>query len=232
MISPKWILFDKDGTLIHFDDSWTKIGIQLVNDICDHFKLEDRLAVYQAIGIKDERFEVNSVMNGGTLKDLIVVLQQFTNENIADWVAQRSQTLISQRVPEINLYEGVASLMQRLKAQGYALGIVTSDNHTGVTQFLEETQLTDVFDMVISTNDGQYEKPDIRLLQPLWNRGVRGEDVIMVGDTDNDMLTGKNMKSALNVGVRTGLGQEAKFEAADVVIDHVGLLENVLPKAK
>lgn len=56
---------------------------------------------------------------------------------------------------------------------------------------MEETQLTDVFDMVISTNDGQYEKPDIRLLQPLWNRGVRGEDVIMVGDTDNDMLTGK-----------------------------------------
>lgn len=69
------------------------------------------------------------------MKDLIAVLQQFTNENIADWVAQRSQTLISQRVPEINLYEGVASLMQRLKAQGYALGIVTSDNHTGVTQF-------------------------------------------------------------------------------------------------
>lgn len=58
---------------------------------------------------------------------------------------------------------------------------------------MEETQLTDVFDMVISTNDGQYEKPDIRLLQPLWNRGVRGEDVIMVGDTDNDMLTGKKI---------------------------------------
>lgn len=151
---------------------------------------------------------------------------------MGEWIAQRSQTLISQRVPEIELYEGVAALVQRLKAQGYALGIVTSDNHTGVTQFLEETQLTDVFDMVISTNDGQYEKPDIRLLQPLWDCGVRGKDVIMVGDTDNDMLTGQNMKSALNVGVRTGLGQEATFEAADVVIDHVGLLESVLAKAK
>ncbi|QHW38046.1 HAD family hydrolase [Staphylococcus ursi] len=232
MNSNKWILFDKDGTLIQFDESWTKIGIQLVDDVCDHFQLEHRQAVYRAIGIKDGRFEKDSVMNGGTLKDLIAIFQQFSEVEMAEWIAQRSQTLISQRVPEIELYEGVASLVQRLKAQGYALGIVTSDNHTGVTQFLEQTQLTDVFDMVISTNDGQYEKPDIRLLQPLWERGVRGEDVIMVGDTDNDMLTGKNMRSALNVGVRTGLGQEAKFEAADVVIDHVGLLENVLSKVK
>ncbi|PCF87879.1 HAD family hydrolase [Staphylococcus intermedius] len=230
MISSQWILFDKDGTLIHFDESWTKIGIQLVDDVCDHFQLEDRQAVYRAIGIKDGRFEKDSVMNGGTLKDLIAVFQQFTDEDVADWTAQRSQTLISQRVPEIVLYEGVASLIQRLKARGYALGIVTSDNHTGVTQFLEKTQLTDAFDMVISTNDGQYEKPDIRLLQPLWELGVRGEDVIMVGDTENDMMTGKNMGSALNVGVRTGLGEDAAFEAADVVIDHVGLLEDVLPK--
>ncbi|MGS0650255.1 HAD family hydrolase, partial [Staphylococcus arlettae] len=28
----KWILFDKDGTLIHFDRSWMKIGLQLVDD--------------------------------------------------------------------------------------------------------------------------------------------------------------------------------------------------------
>ncbi|HHU6750285.1 TPA: HAD family hydrolase [Staphylococcus pseudintermedius] len=232
MNATKWILFDKDGTLIQFDESWTKIGSQLVDDVCDHFQLEPRQAVYRGIGIKDGRFEKDSVMNGGTLKDLIAVFQQFSDVEMAEWIAQRSQTLISQRVPEIELYEGVEALVQRLKAQGYALGIVTSDNHTGVTQFLEETQLSDVFDVVISTNDGQYEKPDIRLLQPLWDLGVRGEDVIMVGDTDNDMLTGKNMKSALNVGVRTGLGQEAKFEAADVVIDHVGLLENVLSKAK
>lgn len=232
MNATKWILFDKDGTLIHFDESWTKTGIQLVDDVCDHFQLERRQAVYRAIGIKEGRFEKDSVMNGGTLKDLIAVFQQFSDEEMGEWIAQRSQTLISQRVPEIELYEGVAALVQRLKAQGYALGIVTSDNHTGVTQFLEETQLTDVFDIVISTNDGQYEKPDIRLLQPLWDRGVRGKDVVMVGDTDNDMLTGKNMHSALNVGVRTGLGQEATFEAADVVIDHVGLLESVLAKAK
>ena len=60
--------------------------------------------------------------------------------------------------------------------------------------------------------------------------GVQGEALVMVGDTDNDMLTGKNAGSALNVGVRTGLGQEATFEAADVVIDDVSQLLSVLDK--
>lgn len=65
MNATKWILFDKDGTLIHFDESWTKTGIQLVDDVCDHFQLERRQAVYHAIGIKEGRFEKDSVMNGG-----------------------------------------------------------------------------------------------------------------------------------------------------------------------
>lgn len=228
MAQAQWILFDKDGTLIHFDESWTKIGIQLVDDVCGHFRIKDVAAVYREIGIKENQFEKGSVMAGGTLADMIAVFQRFTTEDVAQWVAQRSQSLISQRIPEITLYEGVRELLIRLKEQSYRLGLVTSDNEKGVTQFIEQTGLDDTFDILISTNDGRYEKPDIRLLNPLWERGVQGQDVIMVGDTDNDMMTGRNMGSALNVGVRTGLGQEATFEAADIVIEHVGLLEEVL----
>ena len=34
----KWILFDKDGTLIYFDRSWMTIGLQLADDFIDRYK--------------------------------------------------------------------------------------------------------------------------------------------------------------------------------------------------
>ena len=169
-------------------------------------------------------------MASGTLKDMINVFNAFTDVETTKWVSERSQQLIRQRQPEIELYEGVQTLLYELKQQSYQLGLVTSDNAVGVDKFIKTTQLEQVFDLLISTEGDQYEKPDARLLQPLWDMGVQGEALVMVGDTDNDMLTGKNAGSALNVGVRTGLGQEATFEAADVVIDDVSQLLSVLDK--
>ncbi|UXR57083.1 HAD family hydrolase [Staphylococcus schleiferi] len=230
MTNQQWILFDKDGTLIHFDQSWTKIGIQLVDEVCAHYKIDNRIEVYHKLGIRDHQFVKGSIMASGTLKDMINVFNAFTDVETTKWVSERSQQLIRQRQPEIELYEGVQTLLYELKQQSYQLGLVTSDNAVGVDKFIKTTQLEQVFDLFISTEGDQYEKPDARLLQPLWDMGVQGEALVMVGDTDNDMLTGKNAGSALNVGVRTGLGQEATFEAADVVIDDVSQLLSVLDK--
>ncbi|WP_281200684.1 HAD family hydrolase [Staphylococcus schleiferi] len=230
MTNQQWILFDKDGTLIHFDQSWTKIGIQLVDEVCAHYKIDNRIEVYHKLGIHDHQFVKGSIMASGTLKDMINVFNAFTDVETTKWVSERSQQLIRQRQPEIELYEGVQTLLYELKQQSYQLGLVTSDNAVGVDKFIKTTQLEQVFDLLISTEGDQYEKPDARLLQPLWDMGVQGEALVMVGDTDNDMLTGKNAGSALNVGVRTGLGQEATFEAADVVIDDVSQLLSVLDK--
>ncbi|UXR54775.1 HAD family hydrolase [Staphylococcus schleiferi] len=230
MTNQQWILFDKDGTLIHFDQSWTKIGIQLVDEVCAHYKIDNRIEVYHKLGIRDHQFVKGSIMASGTLKDMINVFNAFTDVETTKWVSERSQQLIRQRQPEIELYEGVQTLLYELKQQSYQLGLVTSDNAVGVDKLIKTTQLEQVFDLFISTEGDQYEKPDARLLQPLWDMGVQGEALVMVGDTDNDMLTGKNAGSALNVGVRTGLGQEATFEAADVVIDDVSQLLSVLDK--
>ncbi|MBF1992904.1 HAD family hydrolase [Staphylococcus schleiferi] len=230
MTNQQWILFDKDGTLIHFDQSWTKIGIQLVDEVCAHYKIDNRIEVYHKLGIRDHQFVKGSIMASGTLKDMINIFNAFTDVETTKWVSERSQQLIRQRQPEIELYEGVQTLLYELKQQSYQLGLVTSDNAVGVDKFIKTTQLEQVFDLLISTEGDQYEKPDARLLQPLWDMGVQGEALVMVGDTDNDMLTGKNAGSALNVGVRTGLGQEATFEAADVVIDDVSQLLSVLDK--
>ncbi|REI08852.1 HAD family hydrolase [Staphylococcus felis] len=223
-----WIMFDKDGTLIQFDQSWVKIGIQLIDDVCYHFKIKNKEDVYQKLGVIDKQFKEGSIMASGTLEDMIGIFNQFANQDTANWTSNRSQELIRQRVPENIMYTGVKEMLERLKNEGYHLGIVTSDNDEGVTQFLKQTDTEGLFECVISTNGDGYEKPDSRILQPLWDKGIKKDEVIIVGDTDNDILTGKNAHLLLSIGVRTGLGQAAQFEEADFVIDSVNELPNVL----
>lgn len=216
-----WILFDKDGTLIQFDESWVKIGIQLIDDVCHHFNIEKIDAVYRELGVRNNQFQPGSIMASGTLEDMIAVFNQFAQQDTAQWTANRSQTLIRQRVPENVLYEGVKETLEKLKHEGYHLGIVTSDNATGVQYFLEQTGLHAMFERIISTDEGGYEKPDACILEPLWEKGVHKEEVIIVGDTDNDMLTGKNASLKMTIGVLTGLGESASFKEADTVISSV-----------
>ncbi|MCS4486578.1 HAD family hydrolase [Staphylococcus americanisciuri] len=217
----KWLLFDKDGTLIQFDQSWVRLGIQLVDDVCAHFEIDQRDAVYDEIGIEGDAFRPNSVMASGSLEEMAAIFEHYTDVETYEWVCMRSQQLINTRVPESKLYPGVRKTLAKLQAHGYLLAIVTGDNAHGVSHFLKQTGLQDMFACVISTNGDNYEKPDKRLLEPLWSRGVTGKEMVMIGDTDLDMQTGREAKCAKTIGVRTGLGYEASFEEADVVVEDV-----------
>ena len=46
----KWILFDKDGTLIEFDKSWEKIGIRLVDSLLDEYPVVDKEVAHRQLG--------------------------------------------------------------------------------------------------------------------------------------------------------------------------------------
>ena len=224
----KWLLFDKDGTLIQFDQSWVKLGIQLVDDVCTHFEIMQHDAVYDAIGIEGKAFRPGSVMASGSLEEMACIFDQYTEVQTYEWVCARSQQLIDTRVPESVLYDGVRETLVTLKKRGYQLAIVTGDNAHGVSHFLEQTGFQDMFSCVISTNGDNYEKPDPRLLAPLWSRGVTGDEMVMIGDTDLDMQTGRQAQCAKTIGVRTGLGQEATFAEADIVLDDVTQILNYL----
>lgn len=223
-----WLMFDKDGTLIQFDQSWVKIGIQLVEDVCAHFHIKDIHRVKKDVGIEKDAFTPGSIMASGTLEEMVTVFNQYAGQDTTSYTTERSQALIHAREPEVTLFEGVVSMLHMLKSQGYHLGILTSDNRTGMAHFFEKTQLQSLFDIVISTNGDHYEKPDPRILEPLWERGVKGRDMMMIGDTDNDMKTGRNAHALFNVGVRTGLGNQAKFDDADVILNDVTELPSIL----
>lgn len=217
----KWILFDKDGTLIYFDRSWMTIGLQLADDFIDRYKhkITDIDAAYKRLGIVDGEIQQGTVMASGALDNMVAAFNEIAGEDVTQWVQQRSQTLVDNRVPDNKWVEGAYQTLEHLQQQGYKMGIVTSDSKKGVDQFLDVTQSAQFFDVVISTEANAVEKPNPEVLKPLFdNYDVDPKDVAIVGDTANDIKTGKNAGLGLSIAVLTGVDIEESFAEADYII--------------
>ena len=215
----EWILFDKDGTLIEFDKSWEKIGVRLVDKLLETFPVHDKEVAHRQLGIIDDKIVPDSVMGSGSLGDMIKSFNDVTGQDTTDWTRDTSQELVDTRVPENNWIEGVQDVIQELRNEGYKIGIVTSDTKKGVNQFLEETQSKSLFDLIISTETHAEEKPNPKVLAPLFDAyDVSPNQVAIVGDTANDMKTAINAKLGLGIGVLTGI---AKREELHLSLIHI-----------
>lgn len=227
----KWILFDKDGTLIHFDMSWMKIGLQLVDDFMTQYEsaISDVTDAYRQLGIVDNEIQQGTVMASGSLDAIINAFDHIAGRDVSAWAQQRSQTLVDQRVPENVWIEGVEQTVKTLHQQGYKLGIVTSDTKKGVEQFLTETDMHAYFDVVISTEANAVEKPNPEVLKPLFdNYDVDASEVMIVGDTANDIKTGKNAQLGLSVAVLTGVDTKETFTEADYILPTANQVLDIL----
>ena len=227
----EWILFDKDGTLIEFDKSWEKIGIRLVDKLLDTFPVHDKEVAHRQLGILDDKIVPDSVMGSGSLGEMIKSFDDVTGQDTSEWTRNTSQELVDSREPENHWKDGDYDTIVALRQDGYKIGIVTSDTNKGVTQFLEATQSKDLFDLVISTETHAEEKPSPKVLDPLFEAyDVKPEQVVIVGDTANDMKTAINAHLGLSIGVLTGIAKREELHEADVIIESAKEVKQVLDK--
>ena len=225
----EWILFDKDGTLIEFDKSWEKIGIRLVDSLLDEFPVANKEVAHRQLGVLDNAIVPDSVMGSGSLDEMIKAFNNVVGKDVSTWTRNTSQELVDTRVPENNWIDGVYDMIQSLKKDGYKIGIVTSDSRKGVLQFLEDTNSKDAFDLVISTESHAAEKPNPAVLNPLFDSyDVKPEDVVIVGDTNNDMKTKVNAELGLAIGVLTVIAKKEELVDADVIIETAVSVPEVL----
>ena len=227
----EWILFDKDGTLIEFDKSWEKIGLRLVDQFLETFPVAHKETAHRQLGIIDDAIVPSSVMGSGSLDEIITAFGNLAGQDVSKWTRTASQSLIDERQPEHNWITGVYETIQQLRVKGYKIGIVTSDTKKGVDQFLEETQTRNLFDLVISTETHAAEKPDPKVLAPLFEAfDVKPEAVTIIGDTNNDMKTATNAHLGLAIGVLSGIATREELTNADVIVEDASQVFDIIEK--
>ncbi|SNB72244.1 phosphoglycolate phosphatase [Arboricoccus pini] len=229
------ILFDKDGTLIDFRQSW--------------------MPAYKAVAL-----ELGRLAGGGSaLADLLLRRQGYepttdtftdqspllwdTNEAIAArWAAMpelaavpdvsaRTLAHLADEViyPPVPVGD-VAALFSRLRERGLKLGIATMDDEAKARHLAACHDLAPHLELIIGCDSGHGIKPEPGMVEAFCRVvGVPPARTLMVGDTHADLQMGRRAGCGMVVGVRTGGTPLAVLEAgADIVLSSVMEIESIL----
>jgi pyrophosphatase PpaX len=88
--------------------------------------------------------------------------------------------------------EAIYSLVWQLKTNGYKLGIVTGKARRSLDISLENLGLNNIFDVIVTGDDVKFPKPHPEGINlALEELGLSNKEAIFLGDSDADILAGK-----------------------------------------
>ncbi len=111
------------------------------------------------------------------------------------------------------LYDGIAQLLNDLRARGWLLGVATGKSDRGLLHCLARHDLSDHF-VTLQTADRHPSKPHPAMLEAaLAQAEVRAEDAVMIGDTSYDMAMAR-AAGVRAIGVDWGYHDPAELHEA------------------
>ncbi|MDA0355304.1 MAG: HAD family hydrolase [Proteobacteria bacterium] len=221
------LLFDKDGTLFDFAQSWGQCMANILGSLAPDAEQQQYLGQVVGFDLGQMRFARDSLFIGGTVAETAAVLaQNLPNHSQATIIALiRSYTVQSEMVPVVAL----VPLMQKFKTKGLKLGIATNDNHDAARAHLDAHGLLPYFDFIAGADSGFGAKPEAGMLDAFSDQmGLVPKHVAMVGDSRHDLLAGR-AAGMVTVGVLTGIATKSDLaDLADVVLTNIGDLPDWL----
>ncbi|MBU8908653.1 pyrophosphatase PpaX [Desertibacillus haloalkaliphilus] len=114
-------------------------------------------------------------------------------ERFEEMVAMYRKHNLANHDELVQEYEGVYETIEELSKRGYKLAVVTTKKSKTAHMGLKLTGLDKFFDVVITIDDVENVKPDPEPLDKAMKLlGSSAETTIMVGDSQYDVLGGKN----------------------------------------
>ncbi|AUQ75110.1 HAD family hydrolase [Phaeobacter piscinae] len=216
------LLFDKDGTLFDFAETWNRWTGRLL----------DRLAEGEVDRLQAMAAAIDFDLATGKILPSSLVIAS-TNRQVAEALAphvpqmdlDQLELYMAESAGEADLAEAVplAAFLDDLLARGKVLGVMTNDAELSAKSQLSRSGVLDRFAFVAGFDSGHGAKPDPDpLLAFCAATGIAPERTAMVGDSLHDLEAG-SAAGMQRIGVLTGLAGAAELEAhADVVLPDIG----------
>jgi phosphoglycolate phosphatase len=127
-------------------------------------------------------------------------------------------------------YPGIVSLLERLKAAGIQLAVLSNKPHPFTILAVEHYFAADLFAEIVGAKKEEPKKPHPKaLLDMIARLGVDREAVVYIGDTNTDMKCAANARIR-SVGVTWGFRDRAELakNGADAIVDSAAELAELL----
>lgn len=173
------VIFDLDGTLLN-----------TIYDLSDSVN-----AVLQKMGAKEHTYEEYKLKIGRGFRNLMEVsLPEGTSEAEIDTALELFLSIYDKKYMDKTIpYEGITDVLKTLDEKGILIG-VNSNKRTDYTQALVSHHFSDInFVGVIGERKGIHKKPDpVSALEITSAMNLKPEEVLYIGDSKTDIITGKN----------------------------------------
>ncbi|HBL07218.1 MAG TPA: pyrophosphatase PpaX [Clostridium sp.] len=200
----KAILFDLDGTIIDTNE----LILTSFNYVLNNY-----------LGLNIGKEEIVESF-GIPLKD---VLSEYDKERADELVDEYIRYCLNCHDKYIKSYDHVEDGLLKLKDKGLKLAIVTSKKRGTALRGLNCFDLEKYFDVIITPEDSRKHKPDGEpVLKACEVLKVNPNETIMVGDSHNDILCGKNAVAKTCLVNYTALNiEKIKAHNPDYIIDKI-----------
>jgi phosphoglycolate phosphatase-like HAD superfamily hydrolase len=220
--STRLIAFDKDGTLIDFHHLWGQKTRLWVAEMVKAAAGDDDLgaALYSTLGFSTEQDKVVAdgpvaVAANATIYAVAaaVLYQHGLGWTQAESVARQAGAAIFGALPTADLIRpigNVAQTIKRLAGEDIRIVIITSDDQASAAATVHHLGIADYVDMLVGGDDPLLpNKPDPASLRYISQQfDVELAQILMVGDTESDMIFGRNAGIGGCIGVVGGAGDE------------------------
>ncbi len=174
----KTLIFDLDGTLLNtLEDLYNAVNYAMIE--CDYptHSIEE-VCAFVGNGIKNL---IKRAMPCG-----------FTEEEFDRCFSYFKKYYEKHTYDCTKPYNGMVSMLKRLKNEGYRLAIVSNKADASVKK-LSKYFFTEIFDVSLGAKDGINLKPDSDIVYyALKEMSSKATDAIYIGDSDVDILTAAN----------------------------------------
>lgn len=195
----KLVIFDLDGTLL---DTRKDIA-----DACNH--------ALESCGCPPRRLEEYNMMIGRGIRNLFreALPEGMKSDAMTDKMRDTFLPYYSRNISRhTRPYRGIKEMLDRLKEEGVSLAIASNKFQDGTFRLAEEF-FPGIFTEVLGQREGCPIKPDPMIIDEII-RKTEGADIsntIYCGDSDIDMITGRNAK-VRTIGVTWGLRSREELE--------------------
>ena len=221
ILAPTLVVFDKDGTLIAFDDMWHAWYERLLTSLSARLTLtpETHLGLAGTLGydvVSGEWDPQGPLTLAATPEvELLVASQLYWHLGLT-WDEALEQVKLAATEARAELFRAdllrplgdIAGLLAKLRAAGIKVALATADTRVPTQHALDALAIEGLFDTVVCGDDGFALKPAPDMgLEVCRRLGVAPQEALMIGDTTSDLQMARKAGFGWAVAVTTGASQ-------------------------